>query len=100
MLTAPSPLTARSPWAWRLTVLYGACLVGLVLPVVVFMTWKPLNGYSGFWLHGAVGRWIWQEGKVPHQTLYLWTASEPYVYHSWLAELLFYGTIRMSDPPT
>jgi hypothetical protein len=99
MLSAPSSVTAHSPWARRLTALYGACLVGLVLPVVLFMTWKPLNGYSGFWLHATVGRWIWQAGKVPDQTLYLWTASEPYVYHSWLAELLFYGITKVCDPP-
>jgi hypothetical protein len=98
MITAPSPLPARGCWARRLTALYCACLVMLLLPIVAFTTWKPLSGSSGWWLHAMVGRWIWQTGKVPDQTLYLWTASEPYVYHSWLAELLFYGITNVCDP--
>src|SRR5262249_50755809 len=99
MRTAPPLLTASGSWVRRLWALYCACLVGLLLPVVTFMTWKPLNCCSGIWLHATVGRWIWQAGKVPDHTLYLWTASEPYVYHSWLAELLFFGVTRVCDPP-
>jgi hypothetical protein len=99
MTTPPSPASARGTWRGRLAALYGVCLAALLLPIVTVPAWKPWNGCSSLWLHAMVGRWIWQTGQVPDHTLYLWTASEPYVYHSWLAQLLFYGLTNVCAPP-
>src|SRR5207247_607574 len=53
-----------------------------------------------FWAHAAVGRWVWQTGQVPDRTLFLWTASEPWVYHGWLSQVTFFGLTNAGSPQT
>jgi hypothetical protein len=72
----------------------------LLLLWCALLTWRPLYGYSDFWAHAAVGRWIYQHGRVPDRTLFLWTADEPWVYHSWLSQLVFYGLTCLADGNT
>jgi hypothetical protein len=43
------------------------------------------------------GRWIANHMQVPRQTLFLWSESSPWVAHSWLSELLFYGLMRAGE---
>src|SRR5947207_1388437 len=79
----PSPArTRREPWLMILS--------GLVCLFCILQAWCPLPGSDDFWAHAAVGRWIWQNGQVPDHSLFLWTASEPWVAHSWLGELALY----------
>jgi hypothetical protein len=75
-----------SPSSW----LPGVYLV-LLLVWCTLQVWHPLAGYQDFWAHAAVGRWTWQHGGVPRHTLFLWTADEPWVAHSWLAQVAFYA---------
>ena len=51
---------------------------------------------------GACGRGTldWQNQQVPRHTLFLWTAHEPWVAHSWLSGLVFYGLLRLADSET
>ena len=69
------------PWFYAL-LLFVLCAVAV---------WRPLFGSEDFWAHAAVGRWIYENRTVPHQTLFLWSAAEPWTAHPWLAQLLFYG---------
>ncbi len=76
----------------------------LYLPVLVLLcsifAWQPLKGDDDFWAHAAIGRWIAQHGQVPDQTLFLWGPGTPipWVYHSWLSQLTFYGVMINGGP--
>jgi hypothetical protein len=82
----------------RLDRLYHAALAALLLALGALLVWRPLYGFLDFWAHAAVGRWIWQTGRVPDHTLFLWTADEPWVYHSWLFQVLAYGLTEVGGP--
>jgi hypothetical protein len=99
MSTIPpaTPDDAPRRWSRRLGVAYGVVVTGLLLTIVGLMAWSPLQGRSGLWAHATIGRWIWETGTIPDRTLLLWTASEPYVYHSWLAQLLIFGLTTIGD---
>lgn len=62
----------------------------LLLLLVVAYAWRPLEGGYDFWAHSAVGSWIWSSGRVPRETLFLWSENAAWVAHSWLSQLLFY----------
>ncbi len=71
----------------------------LYLPFIVVLcaayAWRPLHGGYDFWAHAAVGRWMWNHFEVPTHSLFLWSAPDyPWVAHSWLSQLLFYGLIQ------
>lgn len=67
----------------------------LYLPLILILcaayAWRPLGGGYDFWAHAAVGRWSWNHAEVPTRSLFLWSADEPWVAHSWLSQLFFYG---------
>jgi hypothetical protein len=63
----------------------------LLIVLCAVAVWRPLTGSEDFWAHAAVGRWIWEHQSVPQQTLFLWSTSERWTAHSWLAQLVFYG---------
>jgi hypothetical protein len=69
----------------------------LVVLWCAVQTWRPLYGYQDFWAHAAVGRWTCEHRAVPDHTLYLWTASQPWVYHHWLSEVVLYGLTRLGE---
>ncbi len=85
-------------WSVRLGQLSHACCAGLLLTLGVLLVWRPLPGWLDFWAHAAVGRWTWQTGRVPDHTLFLWTADVPWVYHHWLAQVIFYGLTNVGSP--
>ena len=89
---------SRKAAATYLTHLLHACLGILLLVIGTLLVWRPLDANQDFWAHAAIGRWIWRTGHVPNQTLFLWTASEPWVYHSWLSQLTFYGLTNLGGP--
>ncbi len=74
--------------------LYRCGVAAALLVYFVALAWKPLDGLSGFWAYAAVGREVAEHG-VPRQTLFLWTARIPWVYHPWLSDLAFYGLTRL-----
>jgi hypothetical protein len=83
-------LDRRQPFWQRLDLLPWLYAL-LILVLCVVAAWRPLSGSEDFWAHAAVGRWIYENRTVPHQTLFLWSAAEPWTAHPWLAQLLFYG---------
>lgn len=83
------PTTRHSIWPTIYLILLGV--------LCAFLSWHPLANGDDFWAHAAVGRWIWQHGAVPHQTLFLWGAQPvPWVAHSWLSQLLFSGFMSLA----
>jgi hypothetical protein len=48
-------------------------------------------------MHLAVGEWIWTHRTVPYVEPFAWTRyGSPYYAYSWLAQLLYYGTMRVA----
>jgi hypothetical protein len=75
----------------------------LYLPLLLLLAaayaWRPLEGGNDFWAHAAVGRWIWANGRVPYESLFIWTYPDwPWIAHSWLSQLLFYIMLREGGP--
>ena len=54
-------------------------------------------GYDDFWNHAAVGRWILENEQIPHETLFLWTAKQSWVAHSWGTQLWFGLLMRAGE---
>ena len=88
--------SVRKPRPARLDLLPHLYLA-LLLVLCALLVWRPLYGYVDFWVHAAAGRWIYQHGRVPGHSLFLWTADEPWVYHSWLSQLTLYGLTRLAS---
>ena len=83
-------------WIDRLPRFYFP-LTMLLFPAIA---WRPLRGADDFWVHAAIGRWIWQHGQIPHETLFVWGAKPiPWIYHSWLSQLGFYGLLSAGPGP-
>jgi hypothetical protein len=59
----------------------------------------PLDGRYDFWAHAAVGRWIWTNGHIPTEGLFIWSAPHfPWIAHSWLSQLILYGVMELGGP--
>jgi hypothetical protein len=77
---------------------YRVVLATAVLAFGVLLVWRPVLGRYDVWAHAAVGRWMCEHGRAPDRSLFLWTADEPWVYHSWLSQVIFYGLARAGGP--
>jgi hypothetical protein len=76
----------QPPPRWRPWLVWGS--VGLA--VVVCFGLYPLSG-GDLWMHLTVGRWIWQHGAILRTDPFSYvTEGQPFIAHSWLAEVLFY----------
>jgi hypothetical protein len=65
-------------------------LGSLLLAVVVLFGMWPLSG-GDLLMHVIVGRWIWQHGEVPRTDPFSYvTEGQPFIAHSWLAEVAFF----------
>ena len=60
----------------------------LLLMCVVYAV-RTIGGGEDFWAHAALGRWTLEHGAVPRQTLFLWSADIPWIFHSWFSGVLF-----------
>ncbi len=69
----------------------------LLMALCIGISWRVLGGGSDFWAHAAIGRWIESNG-VPHQTLFLWSARQDWIAHSWLSQLWFYFLLKWGGP--
>jgi hypothetical protein len=77
---------------WLVILAWGS--VGLT--VMLLFGVYPLTG-GDLLMHLTVGRWIWTHGAVPWVDNFSYlTAGGPFVAHSWLSEVLFYGVERHS----
>jgi hypothetical protein len=65
-------------------------LASIALAVVVLFGVWPLSG-GDLVMHLTVGQWIWQHGWVPITDPFSYiTEGQPFIAHSWLAEVAFY----------
>jgi hypothetical protein len=77
-------MTDPPRWLSLLALLSAACAV-----VALFGLW-PVYGFDLF-MHLTVGRWIWHRG-IPYTDVFCYMSpGEPFLAHSWLAEVIFYG---------
>jgi len=71
----------------------------LLLLLCIAYAWRPIEGGFDIWAHAAVGKWIWANQQVPRESLFLWTAQgTPWIAHSWLSQLFFYGLLANGGP--
>src|SRR5919109_5211051 len=67
-----------------------AAWLSLVCAVVALFGLWPLAGLD-LWMHLTLGRWIWAHGWVPSTDPFSYiTEGQPFIAHSWLAEVIFY----------
>jgi hypothetical protein len=76
---------------WQRLDLLPKFYLSLLLLLCGLIVWRPLTGNEDFWAHAGVGRWMCQTRQFPHHALFLWSSSEPWIAHSWLTQLVFYG---------
>ena len=70
----------------------------LLLLVSAAFTWQPLSGGDDVWAHAAIGRWIAENNAWPRETLFLWSVPpQPWVYHSWLSQVVFYQALAWDE---
>lgn len=79
----------------RLEHLYTIAALAIGAFVVSLMPIVPHD----FWWHMAIGRDIARTGTIPRIDIYSWTmpSGTPFVYQSWLSELIFYWVHRLGD---
>lgn len=70
-------------------------LAYLVLIPLFLLALRPISDMD-FWWHLAAGRWIAENGAVPHVDPFTNTAGgQPWVAHEWLAEYAFWLVFQM-----
>ncbi|HEY0072905.1 MAG TPA: hypothetical protein VGB77_02305 [Abditibacteriaceae bacterium] len=69
----------------------------LLLLTAAAYAWRPLMSFDDFWNHAAVGRWMMENKQFPHETLFLWTAKQSWVAHSWGTQLWFGFLMRAGE---
>lgn len=53
------------------------------------------------WWHLAAGRWMWKHKSLPWTDPWSFTrAGEPWLHHEWLADLVYYGWMRILGMPS
>ncbi len=78
-------------------------IVVALFGIVAFVLATPVEEYDFFW-HLASGRWIWENGGLPTQDPFSYTAGEPdardtSVLHGyWLAQLIYYLLWSLAGP--
>ncbi|NJP07846.1 MAG: hypothetical protein HC837_20615 [Chloroflexaceae bacterium] len=75
-------------------------IVTLLALIWLFISVLPLPP-NDLWWHMAAGRTMVQEGDWLHTNRWAYTlpADAPYVYQSWLSEILMYATWQLGDLP-
>src|SRR5689334_17340477 len=75
-------------------------IVTLLALIWFFLSITPLPP-NDLWWHMAAGRTMVQEGALitTNRWAYTLPADAPYVYQSWLSELIMYGLWALGDAP-
>ncbi|RYG68598.1 hypothetical protein EON80_11310, partial [bacterium] len=61
----------------------------LLMLIIIGFAWRPLTGGDDFWAHASIGRWVVENGRIPKQTLFLWSESAPWIAHAWGTGVVF-----------
>ncbi|PQV65053.1 hypothetical protein B1R32_10260 [Abditibacterium utsteinense] len=67
----------------------------LLMLIVVGFAWRPLTGGDDFWAHASIGRWILENGRIPRETLFLWSEKIPWIAHAWGTGIIFALLMRI-----
>ncbi len=67
----------------------------LLMLIVLGFAWRPLAGGDDFWAHASIGRWILENGRIPRETLFLWSEKIPWIAHAWGTGTLFALIMRI-----
>jgi tetratricopeptide (TPR) repeat protein len=67
-----------------------------VVIVLTFLLSSFAARNSDLWQHLAAGRVIAQEGSIPRQDPFTYTAEGTWVNHSWLSDLILYNIFRLA----
>ena len=73
------------------------CFLPLLLLTAAGVAWRPLLAFDDFWQHAAVGRWILRHGEFPQETLFLWSAHQKWIAHSWGTQVVFALIMRAGE---
>ncbi len=63
--------------------------------IVLGFAWRPLSGGDDFWAHASIGRWILENGRIPRETLFLWSEKIPWIAHAWGTGIIFALLMRI-----
>lgn len=93
------PLRALSDNARRLT-LDHLWVITILLLAWLFISVLPLPP-NDLWWHMAAGRTMVSEGALVHTNRWAYTlpSDAPYIYQSWLSEVILYGLWRIGNVP-
>lgn len=93
----PHPLAARRAWPITLDHLLVATMLALIWLFISVLPHPP----NDLWWHMAAGRTMVAEGAwmADNRWAYTLPADAPYVYQSWLSEVIMYGAWRAGDVP-
>lgn len=70
----------------------------LILVLALLASASPIRNYD-YWWHLATGSWIIDNGSIPHQDLFSFTAGgEPWIDHEWLFQVLAYAGHQAIGP--
>ncbi|HEV2947242.1 MAG TPA: hypothetical protein VGX70_07690 [Gemmataceae bacterium] len=70
--------------------------IAAVVIVLSFLLASFAARNSDLWQHLAAGRVIAQEGSIPRQDPFTYTAEGTWVNHSWLSDLILYNVFRLT----
>jgi NADH:ubiquinone oxidoreductase subunit 6 (subunit J) len=72
---------------WLLIILAGSLFVTSLIPL------EP----NDYWWHLKIGEWIHTHRAIPTSNMFAWTipADSPYLYATWLGELIIYWLFRL-----
>ena len=71
----------------------------LYLPLLILLcalwAFVPLEGGDDFWAHAAIGRIFLDTGHIPKQTVYLWSADVPWVFHAYGSGIIYASLLTL-----
>jgi tetratricopeptide (TPR) repeat protein len=70
--------------------------IAAVVMVLSFLLASFAARNTDLWQHLAAGRVIAQEGSIPRQDPFTYTAEGTWVNHSWLSDLILYNVFRLT----
>lgn len=94
------PAEPRRVWRWRALAFDQLMIVVVLALIWAFVSVVPLPP-NDLWWHMAAGREMIESGELlrTNQWAYGVAADAPYVYQSWLSEILLYGFWRLGGVP-
>lgn len=95
MSTAPAQVGER----WWEEIRPQVAIVAFFCVLLLALSLQNRVTDADFWWHLRTGQWILEEGRIPRQDPYSFTAAgRPWIAHSWLADIGMYLLYRYVGP--